>query len=622
MNIPISVRLDKLWDGEFCKNDWGSVNYIVGSNGTGKSLLAEQLKNAFSSNGYRVRLLSAERLSGFEKSDYSYFSSSGFSSGLNISQFADFKRFGENYGLSTSGFIILKERLDIRIRIEALLSDIFKKRIRLVEEGGFLKPKIQNLYRGAEYNLKESECHGLKELITLLAFLFDPTNNLIIFDEPELHLHPQFQSFFMKELQNIAGDPNSTSTKKIFIIITHSPYFIDCRTLDDLKNIIVTHYNRQPTFIDSFDQQDEYTLKRFLPRFNTHHKQFFFSPNPVFVEGYTDQQLISLLFEKIGINIGSSGSCIVDVGGKDELAVFFRLTNKLQLDSRVIADFDAIFRGKLREVVQSNEKCIEYFISEGYGRDISASIGEIERKIHIIANEIYNSDKVEIEIIPLQNILKIIIAKADSKNDVFDLTLLTLLRYKEQMKGSLSAGLRLSPDIDFVFARYYILISVLKKCNVFIIPHGEMEHYFKHSEINYLSYGRKDELFHNEFDFLLGLTEANDIETLYSDLLAAISHAIPTIKIDLKEHMKFQIVEWIQCVQRAIAKKEVYDIASLKANVNIDYKLFNQLFDIPDDGLTITKDLKFTCKMIINRASFKTQKQNDFFRMTGSLKVR
>lgn len=69
--------------------------------------------------------------------------------------------------------------------------------------------------------------------------------------------------------------------------------------------------------------QDEYILNKFLPRFNTHHKQFFFSPNPVFVEGYTDQQIISLLFDKLDYNISASGSSIIDVGGKDELAVFF-----------------------------------------------------------------------------------------------------------------------------------------------------------------------------------------------------------------------------------------------------------------------------------------------------------
>ena len=47
------------------------------------------------------------------------------------------KDFGSQYGLSSSAFITLKERLDIRIKIEALLTDLFHKTIRLAEEGGF-----------------------------------------------------------------------------------------------------------------------------------------------------------------------------------------------------------------------------------------------------------------------------------------------------------------------------------------------------------------------------------------------------------------------------------------------------------------------------------------------------
>ncbi|MBR3568731.1 MAG: hypothetical protein IKN94_10705 [Salinivirgaceae bacterium] len=74
--------------------------------------------------------------------------------GLNISYFSNYKDYGQKYGLSTYSFIILKERLDVKIKIEALLSDLFRKTIRLVEEGGFLKPKIQNIDGGEEYGLK------------------------------------------------------------------------------------------------------------------------------------------------------------------------------------------------------------------------------------------------------------------------------------------------------------------------------------------------------------------------------------------------------------------------------------------------------------------------------------
>ncbi len=183
INIPIEIQLPILWKEEgFTKNSWGEINLIVGPNGTGKSLFSEQLKAQLISNGYKVRLLNAERLSGLEKQNYSYYGSSGLNEGLNISHFPQLKTQGESFGLSSSAFITLKERLDIRVKIEALLSDIFDKTIRLVEEGGFLKPKIQNNNGGDEYGLKEQECHGLKELITLLTFLSEVSHFFMAFD--------------------------------------------------------------------------------------------------------------------------------------------------------------------------------------------------------------------------------------------------------------------------------------------------------------------------------------------------------------------------------------------------------------------------------------------------------
>ena len=173
MNVPVNIEIPQIWPGTFSKNEWNSVNFIVGANGTGKSLFSNELKEQLQSQGFKVRLLSAERLSGFEKESYSYFTSSQIKEGLNISNFKYYKNYGQQYGLSTSAFIILKERLDIRIKIEALLSDLFKKTIRLVEEGGYLKPKMQNIDGGEEYGLKEQECHGMKEIISLLTFLYD-----------------------------------------------------------------------------------------------------------------------------------------------------------------------------------------------------------------------------------------------------------------------------------------------------------------------------------------------------------------------------------------------------------------------------------------------------------------
>ena len=601
INTPIIISLPELWSTKtFTKNEWGEINLIVGPNGTGKSLFADELKNQLISLGYNTRLLNAERLSGLEKQNYDYYGSSNLNSGLNILQFSQLKSYGDNYGLSSSAFIILKERLDVRVKIEALLSDIFAKTIRLVEEGGYLRPKIQNNSGGSEYGLKEQECHGLKELITLLTFLYDESNNCLILDEPELHLHPQFQSFLLSEIRKFAGDPKVDPTKKLFFIITHSPYFLDLRSIDDLKSILVCHYNEPPNFVDTLDVQDEYILKKFLPRFNTHHKQFFFSPNPVFVEGYTDQQIITLLFDKLDYNISASGSSIIDVGGKDELAVFFKLCKKLNIKARIIADLDALFKGKLREVAQEDEDCIKYIQENGLGTDLSNLIGELGRKLMLVAHDLITKTTTDFDINHIISFLKPNIAVADKRNSTITSMLIALLKFKDKIVAEVSSTQK--GEINYILPRFKHLLESFKAANIFIFPKGEIEHYYTQSAIDYLNFTDKDKnnSFHTERDYILACTDANLLEVSYGELIPVLKSSVPQIKVNLSKHLKFQIVEWLQTVQRAISKGDITEINGLKSNAKIEYKLFSQIIEVT--YLRIADDKRFVCKININKS--------------------
>jgi hypothetical protein len=602
ITIPISIQLADLWNTQtFTKDNWGELNLIVGPNGTGKSLFAEQLKDQLNQNGYKARLLNAERLTGLEKQHYTHFShGSAFHDGFNISHFNVLKSHGESYGLSSSAFVILKERLDVRIKIEALLSDIFNKTIRLVEEGGFLKPKIQNNTDGAEYELKEKECHGLKEILTLLTFLYDDSKECLILDEPELHLHPQFQSFFLTEIRKFAGNPKVDPSKKIFFIITHSPYFLDLRRIDDLKNILICHYNLPPDYVDTLDTQDEYILNRFLPRFNTHHKQFFFSPNPVFVEGYTDQQIITLLFDKLDYNIYASGSCIIDVGGKDELAVFFRLCKHLKIQARIIADMDAFFKGKLREAAQADPTCNFFIQQKGLGTDLSALIGELDRKLKEVADDLVTKTSNDPDVSHLINFLKPIISIGDKRGTVVNSCLIALIKHKTKILTEVSSIQQ--ANINYILPRFSLLLEAFKAANIFIFPKGEIEHYYTQTAIDYLNFTDRDKniSFHAERDYILATTDKAVLEATYPELITILKESIPQVKIDLGKHLKFQIVEWIQTVQRIISKGDISEITGLKTNAKIDYILFSQIIEVVD--LNIQPDKRFTCKIKINKS--------------------
>lgn len=617
MNIPIKIQLPQVWSGSFEKNEWNSINFIVGPNGTGKSLFSNQLYTQLKGKGFKVRLLSAERMSGFEKTNYLYFTNSQLSDGLNISQFNHYKEYGQNYGLSTYAFIILKERLDVRIKIEALLTDLFGKTIRLVEEGGFLKPKMQNIDGGEEYGLKEQECHGMKEIISLLTFLYDDNNNCLIFDEPELHLHPQFQSFFLNEIRKLAGDPKSEPGKKLFFIITYSPYFIDIRNLEDLQHILVCHNHQMPTYIleEDLNEQDKYILKKFLPRFNTHHKQFFFSPNPVFVEGYTDQQIITLLFEKTRQNIAASGSSVIDVGGKDELAVFYKLCSKLGIDCRIIADYDAFYRGKLREEVFSNNKDIKQaFINSGFGDDVSKSIGELQKMAKAISDELMTQSSSDSDVAKV--ISKLVELYRDSeknKSQILDVIHLSLYRLKEKIVDIIPQK---KDDINSYLIRHQKYTECIKSGGIYIISSGELEHFFKASTIDYLNITQKDKLFEAERDSIMNIDDAERIKADYQNILPLLTESIPHIEVDMIKHIRFTIMDWVQKVQNAVARGEVRDIVSLQNNARVNYTLYSQIMECTNGDFTMQEDGAFSCTIRIKKTIVGEEKVFSFTEKT------
>ena len=203
IHIDTKVKLPFLWGkSSFMKSNWVQVNLIVGPNGSGKTLLANEIASQFREYDLDVTFLRSDRIP-------------------------------EDQVLA-----MLRNNQQVKVRIEAVLSGMFGKSISFRErEDGSFVPMVVNRTRGVEYNLKEGECHGLKEILQLLMALYSSQGDCLIFDEPELRLHPQFQLFFMKEIRKAAAE----EPEKIFFLITHSPFFIDLRFPEDLMGVIVCH---------------------------------------------------------------------------------------------------------------------------------------------------------------------------------------------------------------------------------------------------------------------------------------------------------------------------------------------------------------------------------------------
>src|SRR5207237_4751634 len=125
MKVPVRIQIDYLWKNyTFEKNDWGDVNYLIGANGSGKSefikRLIPQLKNA----NLRKRYLSSDRLASRIKQENSAYVSSQVTSGINFGWFPDLLQSSRERGEINEAFVLLRNNLDIRIRVESTLSQL------------------------------------------------------------------------------------------------------------------------------------------------------------------------------------------------------------------------------------------------------------------------------------------------------------------------------------------------------------------------------------------------------------------------------------------------------------------------------------------------------------------
>ena len=171
IEMNLSIPLPTPWDGGTFETDQiGSVNFLVGPNGSGKSQFAKELAKHLQG----ARMLGTDRLSGMEQ--VRPFASLYWRSLLpgtakeSIQLTSNNQKTWSGSGIST--LVLLEERMDLRIQLEAVLGNLFNREIILGM--GLRQPDCQSSRRrddNVAYRLDREECHGIKELCVLLTHL-------------------------------------------------------------------------------------------------------------------------------------------------------------------------------------------------------------------------------------------------------------------------------------------------------------------------------------------------------------------------------------------------------------------------------------------------------------------
>lgn len=379
IHLPVSCNKLMFQQAPVQFDFWGPINFFVGPNGSGKTtFFSSVMERARSSFPNRVKILGTGRLGPLEKSVAQWI-------GDPTSRLFQEESIENVYNTLFSGqdtahqaFQVLEKRLDLQIRVLGFLRHVFKRSLQFKSTRRGLMV-LGASATGGEYQIID-ECHGLKELITILTFLYDDTFAVLGIDEPELHLHPQFQRFLIDELKAVAGDP-SMPGKKLIFLVTHSPILLELRSLADLASIVVFSPGTAPRRAtpDSFDDEDKLKMRQALPSFHAAQRELLFSNTPVVVEGPFDAAVLMNVASRLELPLGAAGIGLTTMGGKYQLRAFRALTAALgKPQTRFILDLDAAVDAKALSCLDADLRVIGLLRERGLGdRTLTKLIGEL-----------------------------------------------------------------------------------------------------------------------------------------------------------------------------------------------------------------------------------------------------
>lgn len=254
----------------------------------------------------------------------------------------------EKYISNSLGKLSAFNRFGIKPQVDVDDADILSRVLLLKDENNINIP--ENGY-GVQFNLLI--------MLSLLEKIIDfrkrakdtdaEFSALLIFDEPEIHLHPYLQRTLIKDIYKLALGQDAqfnnllneyfgiTQISAQIIITTHSPNMLD----DDYTKIIRMYKKNNFTAAVScanlsFDPKEK---KQLLMQFE-YIKEAVFSRAAIIVEGESEYGSFKMFAETLEIDFDKEGIALIKAGGADSILPIIKLFNKLAIKAVGVIDND------------------------------------------------------------------------------------------------------------------------------------------------------------------------------------------------------------------------------------------------------------------------------------------
>lgn len=290
------------------------------------------MRNEVGSN--KVRYLSSNRIGNMEqyrsKIDQYTYTTDDYTFGDQAT-----KRARLQIETACGDFFAMDERKDVFIKVSERLSVLFNRNIFIRWDAGQMKVFFGKTDSEQEYSVA-AEASGLVNVISILAALFDESVEVLLIDEPEVSLHPQLQSYLLREMKNVVKKYNKT-----IIISTHSAEMIELNKASDLCNYIFFRKNTLPKQISpDAPELNSVKLKEFLLRMSLIYNEGFFAKKVLLIEGSSDMILCRYLCNRLDLNLDVAGSQIIPVEGKGQFPIITKLFRLIGKEVCVLTDLD------------------------------------------------------------------------------------------------------------------------------------------------------------------------------------------------------------------------------------------------------------------------------------------
>lgn len=333
----LHFNVEKIFDNQEVQITlYSGLTILVGTNASGKTQTLKKIRDIMKSElgGNKVRYLSSNRIGNMEQyrsktNQYSY-TIDNYTLGDQAT-----KRARLQIETACGDFFAMDERKDVFIKVSERLSVLFNRNIFIRWDAGQMKVFFGKTDSEQEYSVA-AEASGLVNVISILAALFDESVEVLLIDEPEVSLHPQLQSYLLREMKNVVKKYNKT-----IIISTHSAEMIELNKASDLCNYIFFRKNTLPKQISpDAPELNSVKLKEFLLRMSLIYNEGFFAKKVLLIEGSSDMILCRYLCNRLDLNLDVAGSQIIPVEGKGQFPIITKLFRLIGKEVCVLTDLD------------------------------------------------------------------------------------------------------------------------------------------------------------------------------------------------------------------------------------------------------------------------------------------